>query len=235
MKRLLGPHRIGENPLIAGVLTDIDVMSVSPESLAPVDVIEMRVDMFESLAPGHIADTFERATEKFQKSLLATVRDVSEGGQQKIDDRLSVFRVVAPLSDAVDVEISSEETMRNVHDLVAGTPVVLIGSYHNFTATPDDDLLEEVIEKGRSLGADVVKIAVMAKSREDVIRLLMTAARHRERGIIALSMGDQGLPSRVVGPLFGSLLTYGYINRPSAPGQLSAAELSDILRRLKIR
>jgi 3-dehydroquinate dehydratase-1 len=235
MKRHLGPHRIGEKPLIAGVLTDFDVVSVSPDRLAPVDVIELRVDMFNSLDPGHIADIFTRARELFRKPLLATVRHISEGGQRSIDDRLGIYRVVAPLSEAVDVEIFSEETMRSVHTLVADTPTVLIGSYHNFEATPDEDFLERVIGKGRQLGADIVKVAVMARSREDVVRLLLLAARHREQGIIALSMGDEGLVSRVVGPLFGSLLTYGYISQPSAPGQMSAAELSDILGRLKIR
>lgn len=235
MKRYLGPHRIGEKPLIAGVLTDTDVSSAAPDMLAEVDVIELRVDMFSSLDPRHIAGTFTKARDRFGKPLLATVRHVREGGQQKVEDRLSIYRLAAPLSDALDVEIFSGETMRSVHALVADTPVLLIGSYHCFEATPDEDVLEEIVVKGREQGADIVKIAAMARSREDVMRLLFLAARHRGEGIIALSMGDEGLASRVVGPLFGSLLTYGYISRPSAPGQLSAAELSDILRRLKIR
>jgi 3-dehydroquinate dehydratase-1 len=80
-----------------------------------------------------------------------------------------------------------------------------------------------------------VKIAVMAEDREDLIRLLTFTLRHRDEGIITMSMGDRGLPSRVFTPLFGSLITYGYVSHPSSPGQLSVSELMYIFRRLKIR
>ncbi|MBI3592233.1 MAG: type I 3-dehydroquinate dehydratase [Nitrospirae bacterium] len=53
--------------------------------------------------------------------------------------------------------------------------------------------------------------------------------------MITIAMGEKGLPSRVFSPICGSLITYGYVNHPSAPGQLSASELMYIFRRLKVR
>ena len=38
-------------------------------------------------------------------------------------------------------------------------------------------------------------------------------------------MGPHGVASRVFFPLFGSLLTYGFVGQAGAPGQLSLADL----------
>jgi 3-dehydroquinate dehydratase-1 len=44
-------------------------------------------------------------------------------------------------------------------------------------------------------------------------------------------MGEAGTLSRVFFPAAGSLLTYGHVGRPTAPGQLGRAELSALVRR----
>ncbi len=76
-------------------------------------------------------------------------------------------------------------------------------------------------------GADIVKIATMAKSRADVVRLL----RFTETctvPVVTIAMSAIGTVSRVIAPLFGSLFTYGYITRPVAPGQLPVERLSEM-------
>src|SRR5512134_3494864 len=103
MKHLLANHRLGETPLIAGVLTDADVLSVSDDAIAPVDIIELRVDMFETVATEQVIRVFRAAKQRFGKPLIATVRDVREGGQREFNDRAELYRSLVPLSDAVDV------------------------------------------------------------------------------------------------------------------------------------
>ncbi|MEW6740947.1 MAG: type I 3-dehydroquinate dehydratase [Nitrospirota bacterium] len=227
--------KLGEVPLIAGVLTDIDVLTAKKDSLNPADLIELRVDMFEDISLDHIENIFRAAKENFKKPIIATVRDVKEGGQREIADRLGIYRAVVPLSDVIDVEIGSEDILTETKKLCNTYRKLLIGSYHNFEFTPDGGFLDSIVAHGKELGVDIVKIAAMAKDREDLIRLMFLTQRHKDAGIITMSMGNKGLPSRVFNPLFGSLISYGYINHPSAPGQLSVSELIYIFRRLKMR
>lgn len=231
--------KAGESPLIAGVLTDSDVINIEKSMLIPtdlpMDLIELRVDMFNNISTAHIINIFQKARDKFGKPVIATVRDIKEGGQKKINDRLITYKAIIPFSDAVDVEIGSKDIFAEIKKLCIDFKKILIGSYHNFESTPDDSILEGIISKGIELGADIIKIAAMAKNRDDMIRLLMFTLKHKDKGVITMSMGDAGLPSRIISPLFGSLITYGYINTSSAPGQMSAVELMDIFKRLKVR
>jgi 3-dehydroquinate dehydratase-1 len=47
-----------------------------------------------------------------------------------------------------------------------------------------------------------------------------------------VAMGEMGRHLRVVAPIYGSLLTYGYVAEPTAPGQLKVAELKAAMKML---
>lgn len=231
----IGNIKLGEKPLIAGVLTDVDIPVINMDYLGSADLLELRVDMFETLSLKHIENVFYNARDRFRKPIIATVRDIKEGGQREIKNRLEIYRVVAPISDIIDVELGSEDIFAEIKKICEGEKKVLIGSYHNFEVTPDEDYLEKIIVKGRNAGADIIKIAAMTNDREDLIRLMLLNLKYRDNRLITISMGRDGLSSRVLNPVLGSLITYGYINHPSAPGQMSVSEIMYILRRLKIR
>ena len=228
-------YKLGEFPLIAGILTDRDFLSVDSDMMNAVDIIELRVDMFGLTEPGHVKDVFKEVRNKYNKPIIATVRDVREGGEKEIPDRFNIYRGVIPLADVVDVEIQFGELFTQVKKLCTTFKKLLIGSYHNFNATPDDIYLEEIPKQGKVLGADIVKIAVRAASREDLLRFIDFALRNRDKGLITISMGEKGLPSRIFTPLLGSPITFGYINTASAPGQLSVQEMMSIFKKLKMR
>jgi 3-dehydroquinate dehydratase-1 len=48
-------------------------------------------------------------------------------------------------------------------------------------------------------------------------------------------MGSLGLHSRICAPVYGSLLTYGYVRRPVAPGQIRVDRLLEGLKILGLR
>lgn len=235
MELYAGKMKLGEKPLVAGVATDTDILTLDPEVMSPPDILELRVDMFEKTELSHVRDIFERVREKLKKPIILTIRDPKEGGQREFADRLELFRALTPLSDIVDVEIADDGMMRDVREICTGFRKILIGSYHNFRETPEDSFLEDIITKGKERGADIVKIAVVPKDRDEVGRLMFLTMKHRDKGLITISMGDTGLPSRIFNPIFGSLVTYGFISRSSAPGQVSVSELLYVLRRLKVR
>lgn len=227
--------KLGEIPHIAGVLTDNDVININHNVLNTADIIELRVDLFERLSAEHIEMIFRLAKDKFKKPIIGTIRSVKEGGRKEIPRRLGLYRVIIPLSDLVDVEIDSSDIFEDVKRACEADKKLLIGSYHNFDSTPGNDILEQIVRKGKGLGADLVKLAVTPADDDDVARLAIFTYSKKGEGMITMSMGDRGLPSRIFSPLFGSLITYGYITHPAAPGQLSVSELLYIFRRLKVR
>ncbi|NTU41679.1 MAG: type I 3-dehydroquinate dehydratase, partial [Nitrospirales bacterium] len=210
------------------------LQDVSAFSEVPADIIELRIDMFRDLSKGHVEEVFRTAAEKFGRPIIATVRDLREGGEKEVPDRVGIYRRIAAWADAFDTELSLE-LGPEVKEICRETGKLFICSHHNFRFTPDDVFLDNLVSEATGLGCDIVKVAAMAQEREDLVRLLAFTLRHRNKGIITMAMGDSGLPSRVFSPILGSLITYGYLNRPAAPGQLSVPELIDIFKRLRIR
>jgi 3-dehydroquinate dehydratase-1 len=90
-----------------------------------------------------------------------------------------------------------------------------------------------LLEQMGAGGADVVKLAVMPQNHSDVLALLTETNRFHEtypnQPLVTMSMGAIGCVSRVVGEAFGSCITFGAQGRASAPGQLPADRLSEVL------
>jgi 3-dehydroquinate dehydratase-1 len=235
MEMFIRDYKVGDFPLVSGALTDTDYQLVDNDVLNTVDIIELRVDMFSAFDHAHVKNVFKEVRDAFNKPIIATVRDIREGGANEIPARLEMYRSVTPLSDAVDVEINADDIFPDIKKLCGLFKKILIGSHHNFDETPGLQELEAIVEKGYSAGADIVKIAVKANSRDDMMTIMSLAMNHRDGRLITISMGDKGLASRIVTPVIGSPITYGYIHTPSAPGQFSAAELMSVFRKLRIR
>ncbi len=81
----------------------------------------------------------------------------------------------------------------------------LIGSTHNFKETPED--LDALLQKMKNPHFFVYKIAVTAQSSADMLRL-MQFARNSRTPLCAISMGEFGKPSRVLGPIIGNVFDY---------------------------
>ena len=73
----------------------------------------------------------------------------------------------------------------------------------------------------------------MPQSRKDVVTLLSATEemdRRTTRPLITMSMGPLGMISRLCGEAFGSSLTFGSVGKASAPGQVAAKELANVLK-----
>ena len=114
--------------------------------------------------------------------------------------------------------------------------VFVLLSNHNFEGTPPKEEIISILCRMQQLGADITKLAVMARSEKDVLVLLEATLAMRERygdrPFITVSMGQKGIISRVAGGLFGSAVTYASGNDPSAPGQLQASSVRYVLNLL---
>ncbi|MFH1287816.1 MAG: type I 3-dehydroquinate dehydratase [bacterium] len=234
MKKLkIGKIILGQTPVIVGSIKDSDINSdkIKDDIFKKIDIVEIRIDRFKNIFPDYITSIVKKLKASIPNPIIATIRDKKEGGGKKIneDARYEILGNIIGYVDCADVEINSG-LLKKIPPLFHSRKKIIIGSYHNFKNTPSFETLEKILKKGKKGGADIVKIAVMANSKGDLAKLIDFTIKHRKENIITIAMGDIGRISRVLNPLLGSLLTYGYVTTSSATGQPSANEIIEWLR-----
>lgn len=180
----------------------------------PLDAVELRLDAFES-APGLGA---------FPLPLIATARSPREGGRNDLNARERASRYLAVLGrvDAIDVELASRAGMTAVLEAARAAGAKIILSFHDFAGTPSG--LRALQRRAAAAGADVFKIAVTPRSPRELAALLELLDDPPVPTSV-MGMGPLGRASRVAAMACGSVLNYGWIERPNAAGQWSASEL----------
>jgi 3-dehydroquinate dehydratase I len=194
-----------------------------------IDLLEVRVDLFD--VP-EIAD-WAPACARLEASgtpVLTTIRSAAEGGRWAAPDeeRLPLYREAVEIASWVDVEASSP-IAREVTALAAARGRTSIVSHHDFESTPSLAELERIVDACRALGADVAKVATMVNADQDN-DALFALLQKRPEGTCVIGMGARAQALRVELAARGSLLTYGYLDKPTAPGQISVAEMDQLLR-----
>lgn len=102
-------------------------------------------------------------------------------------------------------------------------PEKRIASYHNFEETPED--LDALFSQMQKVPAHAYKIATMAKSSLDALRMLAFVKRNQNHRLIGLCMGEEGIITRILSPVVGNFWNYTFTDVPVAPGQLSVETL----------
>ncbi len=207
------------------------------------DLAEWRSDGYEDVF------SFEKMQETGQAlreilgdvPLLFTFRTSKEGGERRreavrLEDyvRLNLTAAQSGLFDLLDVELSTgDETVRQLLDAAHECGVRCIVSSHDFARTPPEEEIVDRLKKMQDLGADLPKIAVMPKNNDDVMTLLDATREmtynYAEKPVITMSMGELGVLSRLMGELYGSAVTFGTVGKSSAPGQIDAVSLKEML------
>lgn len=241
----VGPCLLGLQPikvlssLSGSTSADLQKSIRTLEQMA-VDIIEWRIDYIESLNFQSVLSTAIELRMQTSKPLLGTLRTKQEGGNADIDDEAYHALVGdiagSKLMDAIDVEFSrgrSNELIDIAHD--NNTPVIL--SYHNFDETPSKKELLELFSAMNETKADVIKMAVMPRTPDDVLRLMQCTLQmreHSDKPLITMAMGALGGVTRVAGSLFGSCATFAAAQNASAPGQLPVDTVRSMLDALSI-
>jgi len=218
-------------PLVAAEFEDLLSEAKELVEKCP-DIFEWRVDAFKMLSD---VDMCLHALRQLRKEignipLIFTCRCEREGGMQNISQQNRQTLILAAMAsgtvDIVDVELENDDIFLDA--IIAGakkTDVKLILSNHNFTETPTESFICEVLNRAQERGADIAKIAVMPNCYADVLTLLSATNTSRIGNVrvpmITISMGDEGGISRLAGGLFGSDVTFAAGRESSAPGQHS--------------
>ena len=165
--------------------------------------------------------------------LVATCRVVDDGNGTWEEAEEKLTAAVEAGAAFLDLEIEApKEIGKRLRRACTEYGTTMIRSSHFFTGTPSDEVLRSIVEKCRRFGGEIVKIAAMAKSEEDVARVLglySVAEPDDQRlyELIAFSMGEIGKAIRLECLKLGSPFTYAALNENEvvAPGQWSYSEM----------
>lgn len=176
--------------------------------------------------------------------VILTLRTKDEGGAAVLSRR-DYYVIIRDIiegcdPDIIDIEAfgpDSDEGFDPVEfivDMAHGSGMMVILSNHDFGKTPPIEEMVKRICVMDQMGADIPKVAYMPRSEEDVLAVIQaaqTAAEYTDKPFIALSMGDEGKPTRICSGSSGSAITFAAAVEQSAPGQSGVAELMEHLKK----
>lgn len=231
--------KINKIPYICVPLTSRNKQSILTELETVIgkqpDLIEWRADFFEQLHnTEQVLATAEALSAASSIPLLFTIRSEKEGGEKialSEEEKVRLLGAVCRSSavNMIDFEIASEpEHIQTVRQVAKENNKQLILSYHNFEHTPENAEIIKRVFQAEWFGADMAKVAVMPESQEDVLRLLEVTRQADHAAsipVVTMSMGSIGCLSRVIGWIYGSVITFAVGQQSSAPGQIPIEEL----------
>ena len=225
----IGLVDLGKGPgIVAAIGADPIQTALTARSMGA-HILELRIDLLGIRDTKALLLLLDELHEQTGLPIIATNRCQREGGRWdgSEEDRVELLRSALTKVDAVDVELSAP--LRNrVTDAASSMHKTLIISSHDFKTTPPARVMTATLEQAIAAGADIAKLAVTPNSTGDTLALL-TVTHEADFPVCTIAMGKLGRHTRVVAPIYGSVLTYGAVEDAVAPGQLNIAELRHIM------
>ena len=197
-----------------------------------VDFLELRVDAF-----GANANQLLAATSKLQIPLIITVRHPVEGGANRLGfaERERLFATFLPCATMIDVEVRSLKRLAHTIETAREVVVKLVCSDHHFRSMPTAARLKHAIQAADRAGAHVCKIAARTERLAQLRILLELFTKRQPIALSVMGMGTFGKISRLLFAQAGSVLNYGYLDKPNASGQWEATLLKKRIAELSER
>ncbi len=225
-------------PVVASTVDSV-INKVNNAAKAGVSMIELRADFFDFLYDTKTLEDLLSQVKSISDKMvvLFTIRTSKEGGEIDIskDDYKAVLKIVAA-SHCVDLIDVEGAFLKDAASFVAGLQaegVYVIASHHNFNKTPEILDICEQYDRLHDTGADILKIAMMPHSMDDVMRVmkssLLAKKAYQDSLFVTIAMGDYGKITRVAGSQVGSCITFAALEEASAPGQIGYKDLKTVL------
>lgn len=197
------------------------------QNLAKANGFELRLDYWQHLNFDEVA----KLRESFSIPLIFTLRKQSQGGlysgpeEQRLKD---IAKLCELQPDYLDVEYDIDSHF--LQNIKTRFPrIKFICSYHDYKATPND--LTVILQQMQKTNCHYYKIATQANCAMDTVRMLQLIQNNAGKiPFIGISMGEFGIPTRIIGKILGNQFTFAALNvdQAVAPGQLTVHELTDI-------
>ena len=134
------------------------------------------------------------------------------------------------------VDIEDDFNVPSLEEAARTFGTRIIRSCHNTSGLIDN--IGEKIKSMRRTGDEIIKIALMVNSTNDVLRVYRASEACTGTDKIFICMGHYGIYSRILAEKFGSFLTYSSVlsenEIPGAPGHMDVRDLSELYRFRKI-
>ncbi len=204
------------------------------------DLAEFRIDLLDFAADSKQVIALGHELKKIlgDKPMIATIRTHNEGGKLTISDadygKTYQAYLKQPFMDMLDVEMfRDQQVVKNTVKLAHDKKVLIVMSNHDFQKTPNEDEIVKRLLKQDELGADILKIAVMPQSKQDVFTLMnatLKVSQQSKKPLLTMSMGKLGTISRIATANMGGSFSFGMIGEASAPGQIDVTQLKQFLK-----
>ena len=204
------------------------------------DLAEFRIDLLDFAADSKQVISLGHELKKVlgTKPMIATIRTHNEGGKLTISDadygKTYQAYLKQPFMDMLDVEMfRDQQVVKNTVKLAHDKKVLIVMSNHDFQKTPSEDEIVKRLLKQDELGADILKIAVMPQSKQDVFTLMnatLKVSQQSKKPLLTMSMGKLGTISRIATANMGGSFSFGMIGEASAPGQIDVTQLKQFLK-----
>jgi len=156
--------------------------------------------------------------------VIVTCRRERDGGKWTGSEDERIMLLKTAIAEGVEYVDLEEDVAADIPRFGKTKRIV---SLHDFRKTPDD--LSVIYDRLAAKDADIVKLATMANSPHDCLRMLRLI-KTSDLPTVGMCMGEMGTPSRILGGRFGAPFTYATFHheRALAPGQLSYEEMTEV-------
>ncbi len=211
------------------------------------NLIELRFDYISNIKT--LSMVFVRDILKIinpHAAVILTLRDSSEGGQLKINqkERFKILKMfIETKPDYIDIEMNADQNiLSEIINFASQNEVKIIFSYHNFEKTLSFDdtikliknfnnkLIQDLSLDSEVLEDIIYKIIYTAQTFEDNIiplRLCKEFSNSTQK-LISFCMGTIGIFSRIMCVTVGSFLTYASLEEKTAFGQINIDVMREI-------
>lgn len=213
---------------VAAASTAREMRVLLRQALQLTGTVELRLDWLRNDQEREKLLHWLKRTRLRKGALLATCRRRIGGGEFSGDAGAELFWLMKARDAGCqwcDLEI---ETLRELPGATVrgyAVPEKVLLSIHDFRRTPRLTKKLSVPPHG---GVDGVKVAAMARSIGDSVRLLQWARKSHHA--VAIPMGEIGMPARILALREGSSLAYAPVAAATAPGQVHLRELKELYR-----
>lgn len=208
-----------------------------------VEMMEWRMDWYQEVEQeGAVEKLLHKISPYIKETIfLCTFRSKAQGGERELEQEkyLALNRLAAEsgVVDLVDLEFYEIGNPASEIKKLQEQGVKVVCSNHNFQATPPAKEMEGQLSEMLQAGGDFAKLAVMPCEKTDVLQLMGAVLKAKEAypegHFVAMSMGTEGMISRLLGGWYQSEITFASFGKASAPGQADVFRVTEILKQME--
>jgi len=213
---------------VAAARTAVELKKVVRKALRLTPTVELRLDWLNSDIERDEFLKWVKRTKPKESTFFATCRRRLGGGEFPGEAGAELYWLMRAREagcEWCDLEVETLEELPGKSVRGFGVPEKVLLSIHDFQRTPR---LPGLGRLPPGSGADAIKIAAMPRSIADSVRLLRVAQKSKQ--VVAVPMGELGLPARILALREGSALAYAPAGATTAPGQIGLREMKELYR-----